>query len=220
MLAEAVNAAFALFKAVGIPGKIVVQNGGEDFLKVDAFAEAIGGDEDAGLGLIPGHLRNAVPTNVVGIFAGDDLEIELRILLAEGRAEMGTEVYGGFDVAAEDDGIEAFFEPLFEDDGGGEELAILLDIAELFEPLGEGFQLTALVFGPVALFEDLSRGVVAFEAVVEVADGVFGFGGFADCCVGIRRSASARRSSRVLSILTPASGLDMTPRRRARAVQY
>ena len=135
----------------------------------------------------PDIFGNALPADVVWVFAGDDLEIELRILLAEGGTEVGTEVLGGFDVAAENDGVESFFEPLFEDDGGGEEFAIVLDGAEFFEPLGEGFQLTALVFGPVALFEDLGGGVVAFEAVVEVADGVFGFGGFTDCRVGIRR---------------------------------
>ena len=96
-----------------------------------------------------------------------------------------SEVFGGFDVAAENDGVEAFFEPLFENDGGGEEFAVVLHGAELFEALGEGFQLTSLVFGPVVLFEDLGGSVVAFEAVVEVADGVFGFQAFTGRCVGV-----------------------------------
>ena len=67
-----------------------MQNGGEEFLKVDAFAQAIGGDENAGL--VAGHLRDAVPTNVVRIFAGDYLEIESRKLLSQGGAEMVAQV--------------------------------------------------------------------------------------------------------------------------------
>ena len=46
-LAEAVNAAFALFQAVRIPRQVVVQDSGEELLEVDAFAQAVGGDEDA-----------------------------------------------------------------------------------------------------------------------------------------------------------------------------
>jgi hypothetical protein len=47
LLAEAVNAPLTLFKAVGIPGKIIVKYTGKEFLKVDSFAQAVGSDKDA-----------------------------------------------------------------------------------------------------------------------------------------------------------------------------
>ena len=80
LLPEAIDTAFTLFKAVGIPWKIIVQNARKEFLKIDALAEAIGGDKNAAL--VAGHPRDALPTNVVRIFAGDNLEIESWKLLA------------------------------------------------------------------------------------------------------------------------------------------
>jgi hypothetical protein len=85
---------------------------------------------------------------------------------------MFAQVFGGFDVAAEDDGVKAFLQPLFEDDCGGVEFAVGMDVGEGFEARGEGLQLRALVVGPAGLFEDLSGRVVAFEAEIEVANGV------------------------------------------------
>ena len=86
LLAEAVDAALALFQAVRVPGQVVVQDGGEVFLQVDALAEAVGGDQDARL--VARHLLDALLAEVVGVFAGDDLEVELGELLASapGRA--------------------------------------------------------------------------------------------------------------------------------------
>src|SRR4051812_689172 len=107
------------------------------------------------------------------------------MLLSEGWSKVGPKVFCGFDVAAENDGVEAFFEPLFENDGGRVEFAIVLHVAKLLKTFGESLQLAALVFGPVSLFEDLRGGIVAFEAVVKVADGVFGFGVLENCCIGI-----------------------------------
>ena len=45
-LAEAVDAAFALFVAGGVPGEVVVDDGVEVVLEVDAFGQAVGGDQD------------------------------------------------------------------------------------------------------------------------------------------------------------------------------
>jgi hypothetical protein len=59
----------------------------------------------------------------------------------------------------------------------------VLDIGEFFETFGKTFHLAALVFGQVALFENLGGGVIAFEAKVEVADRVFGL--LIHCGVGI-----------------------------------
>ena len=45
-LAVAVDAAFALLVAGGVPGQVVVDDGGEVLLQVDALGQAVGGDED------------------------------------------------------------------------------------------------------------------------------------------------------------------------------
>ena len=45
LLAEAVDAALALLVTRRIPGKVIVDDCVEAFLEVDAFAEAVGGDE-------------------------------------------------------------------------------------------------------------------------------------------------------------------------------
>ena len=46
-LAVAIDPALALLQPVGVPGQVVVKDGIEPFLEVDAVAQAIGGDEDA-----------------------------------------------------------------------------------------------------------------------------------------------------------------------------
>jgi hypothetical protein len=46
-LPKAVNAPLALLKAVGIPGKVVVNDSVETVLEVDSLAEAVGGHQDA-----------------------------------------------------------------------------------------------------------------------------------------------------------------------------
>jgi len=47
-LAEAVDPALALFVARGVPREVVVHDRGESVLQVDAFREAVGGDQHAG----------------------------------------------------------------------------------------------------------------------------------------------------------------------------
>ena len=48
LLAESVDAAFALFVAGGVPRQVVVDDGGEAVLQVDALRQAVGGDQQAG----------------------------------------------------------------------------------------------------------------------------------------------------------------------------
>ena len=67
-----------------------MQNAREEFLKVDSLAQAIGGNKNAAL--VAGHPRDALPTNVIRIFAGDYLEIDVCKLLPQGRAEMFAQV--------------------------------------------------------------------------------------------------------------------------------
>ena len=47
-LAEAIDAAFPLFVASGIPSQVVMQDRSEAVLKVDAFREAVGSDQQPG----------------------------------------------------------------------------------------------------------------------------------------------------------------------------
>ena len=50
-LAEPVDAALALFVPGGVPGQVVVDDGLEGVLEVDALGQAVGGDQDvAGVG--------------------------------------------------------------------------------------------------------------------------------------------------------------------------
>ena len=44
-LAESVDAALALLVSGGIPGEVVMHDRGESVLQVDAFGEAVGGDQ-------------------------------------------------------------------------------------------------------------------------------------------------------------------------------
>ena len=50
-LAIAVHASLSLLMARGVPGEVVVEDGVERFLEVDALREAIRGHEDAPLGI-------------------------------------------------------------------------------------------------------------------------------------------------------------------------
>ena len=51
LLPETVNPAFALFVAGGIPSQVIVHDRREQMLQVDAFGQAVGGHQNAGLGL-------------------------------------------------------------------------------------------------------------------------------------------------------------------------
>jgi hypothetical protein len=88
-LAEAVDAAFALLVPGGVPGEVVVDDGVEVVLEVDALGQAVGGDQDAaGAVFLPGclgELLDAVDPLGRGeraVDAGDDgLPAELAVQL-------------------------------------------------------------------------------------------------------------------------------------------
>ncbi|MDT4830408.1 hypothetical protein FQZ97_638710 [compost metagenome] len=95
LLAKTVNAAFALLMACRVPGQIVMDDGGEQMLQVDAFGKTVGGDQDALLGIL--QVFHALPAFFGCEFAGDGID--------SGLGESGLEVFGhvmgGGDVAAE-----------------------------------------------------------------------------------------------------------------------
>ncbi len=103
-LPKAVDAPLALLQPVGVPGQVVVQHGGEVLLQVDAFAQTVGGDQHAQGRLA--HLFDALFAQVVGQFAGDDLQIELGEFRLQRRRQLLAHVVGRGDVAAEDDRVE------------------------------------------------------------------------------------------------------------------
>ena len=167
---ETVDAALALFQAVRVPGQVVVQYAGKVLLQVDAFAQAVGGDENALRRAA--HLLNALLAQLVGQLAGDDLEIELGEFLLQRRRQPLAHVVGCSDVAAEDDGIEAGAQPVVENQLSGGELAVILDIAQRGKFLSEIPKPPPLVLGPVVALDDLRRRIVALETEFRIADGV------------------------------------------------
>ena len=79
-LAESVDSAFALFVAGGVPGQVVMHDGGESVLEVDAFGEAVGGDQHAR----PGVVGEAVDADFAFLGrqgAGDGLDAQAGIFL-------------------------------------------------------------------------------------------------------------------------------------------
>ena len=101
-LAESVDAALSLLMSGGVPGEVVMQNGSESVLQVDAFGEAVGGDQDA---------RPSVGCEVVDTgfaFLGREgachsLHTRGGMGFGERRGEVLGEVLGRRDVSAEED---------------------------------------------------------------------------------------------------------------------
>ena len=75
LLAEAVDAALALLVAGRVPGQVVVDDGVEVVLQVDALGQAVGGDQDPAGGRVVasdlGELLDAVDALLRGERAGD-----------------------------------------------------------------------------------------------------------------------------------------------------
>jgi hypothetical protein len=117
-LAEAVDAAFALFVTGWIPGQVVMNDGVEVLLEVDALGEAVGGDEDALRVLSEG--RDATLTLVVRKPAGDGLDGDVAQLIAK----CGGDVFSGFDELTEDDWGPAEVDQLSDGSNAGFELAV------------------------------------------------------------------------------------------------
>ena len=68
-LTETIDAALALLQPVGIPGQVVVHDGVEVVLQIDALAQAIGGDEDPWIALH--QFGNALLPLLIVVFAGN-----------------------------------------------------------------------------------------------------------------------------------------------------
>jgi hypothetical protein len=96
-LAKTVHAALSLFMSGRIPGKVIVHDCREPVLEVDAFAQAIGGNEDGLVGF--GEACHPFPSFFRGEFARDGIHGSLR----EERPEVLGDVVSRGDVPAEDD---------------------------------------------------------------------------------------------------------------------
>ena len=81
VLAEAVDAALALFVAGGVPGQVVVDDGGEAVLQVDALGQAVGGDEQP-RPVVGGEGVDAGLAFLGGQRAGDGLDPQAGVLRA------------------------------------------------------------------------------------------------------------------------------------------
>jgi hypothetical protein len=121
-LAEAVHAALALLQAVGIPRQIVMEGGIERVLEVDAFAEAVGSDEDAAAFL--SQLRHLGPPLVVAEQAGDRGDADVVELVTEETLQALGDVVSRGDVTAPDDGIKAFAQECGDQLGAAGELGV------------------------------------------------------------------------------------------------
>jgi hypothetical protein len=119
-LAVTIDAALALLVAGGVPGEVVVEDGVEGVLEVDALGEAVGADEDAAIGL--GEASDAIFSLFRGELAGDRFDGDP---LGEVGAELLGEVVGGGDEAAEEDGGVASVEELADEGGGALQLVVL-----------------------------------------------------------------------------------------------
>ena len=108
LLAVAVDAALALVVARRVPRQVVVDDGVEVVLEVDALGQAVGGDQDPARGrVLPGELGQLLDPRQALLGrerAGDGPDHGLAAQLA---VELLGEVLGGRDVAAEDDRVVA-----------------------------------------------------------------------------------------------------------------
>ena len=122
-LSETIYATFALLMARRIPGKVVVDHGVEQLLKVDPLRQAVRSDKDAlicGSTFLRRHFRDAIATFVRCQFTRHGLHIQL----GEGRTKPFLHVFGRGEVAAEDDGVSAVFDQGFEGLDEGVQLGI------------------------------------------------------------------------------------------------
>ena len=100
-----------------------MQRGVESILQIDAFAQAIGGDQHAAFFLREfGNLGAAL---VVAQHAGDGRDADIGKLAAQGALQSLGDVIGGGDVAAPDDGIKAFAEQAGDQLGATGELGVV-----------------------------------------------------------------------------------------------
>ena len=150
-------------------------------------------------------------------------EVELGELLAQHGLELLAQVFGRVDVAAEDDRVEAVLIQSSRMIGGGKELLVVSRMLPSFSQADRRSWRSCRRWWSVQSFHARrpgsarcrlrirSRGraqdsLLSASTVSSPPHPVYGSG--------------ASLSRRVLSIFTPAAGLDMTPRSSASAVQY
>ena len=170
LLAEAVYPAFALLVARGVPGQVVVDDGGEQVLQVDAFRKAIGSHEDAAVGIC--HVFDPLAALFGREFAGDGVDGGL----GEGGFEMFGHVVRGGDVAAEHDGVVAITQQLAHvlDERG--ELGVALLAREALGGGDERLQARCVLHLRGGL--QVAAGEVVGLAIVQAFVGQQVFGGF------------------------------------------
>ena len=130
-----------------------MQHTGEELLQIDALGEAVGSDQHPLLRAL--HRPDALLAQLIGIFAGHDLQVELGELFGEERPELLAEVVGRRDVATEDDRVEASAEPRIEQRHEIRELGVVLCTLKRLQAAGELAQLPTLVLLPVAMLDQL-----------------------------------------------------------------
>jgi len=108
-LAKAVHTTGSLFVASGVPAEVVMDNGVEEVLKVDAFAEAVGADKHVfGCGFEFLDFRFAF-RGWSRSSHGHDFG-----LFGESVAKFGGKIFGSGDEPAENDRTMAFGEELLD----------------------------------------------------------------------------------------------------------
>ena len=103
-LAEPVDAALALLVPGRVPGQVVVDDGVEVLLQVDALGQAVGGDQHRALARVAGQVADPGFPLVRRQDAGDGGD---RVVGAEALGQVLGDVLGGGDEPAEDDRVVA-----------------------------------------------------------------------------------------------------------------
>ena len=112
-LAEAVDPALALLVAGRVPGQVVVDDGVEVLLEVDALGQAVGGDQHVVAVACRSARRRARALGRRQL-TGDGCRRDRDASWAERVGEVLGDVVGGVDEAAEDDGVVAVGEQLLD----------------------------------------------------------------------------------------------------------
>ena len=126
-LTEPVDATLALFVAGGVPGQVVVDDCLELVLKVDAFRETVGCNEDV-VALDSRQFVDPCGSFLGRQGSGDDCNGRVA---TECLLELLANVFGGVDEPAEDDGLESVGEQLLDDGDELGQLGVLLALEGL-----------------------------------------------------------------------------------------
>ena len=171
-LTVAVDPAFTLFVAGGVPGQVVVHDGREQVLQVDAFGEAVGGHQHAasavvGVGQTLAHLVNVLATLFGCQLARDGLDGGLGEVLAQ----FGRHVVGRGHVTAEHYRGEPVLQQAADVGHQRGELGVTAGAAEALGRGDEGLQLLRAGLGlQLGSGLEVEDGQVFSRTVVQVAE--------------------------------------------------